>query len=97
MSLDAVPADIDTGEVEAALLAMDGVARVHDLHIWPMSTTETALTAHLVRPGAAMSARSDDAFLCDAADMLHDRFGIEHATLQVESGELRCRLHAGGA
>ncbi len=70
---------------------MPGVARVHDLHIWPMSTTETALTAHLVRLDG-----SNNAFLCDAADMLHDRFGIDHATLQIERDELRCRLHNAG-
>ncbi len=93
MSLDAVPAAIDTGEVAAALCAMPGVVRVHDLHIWPMSTTETALTAHLVRPEGG----GDDVFLCAAADMLHDRFGIEHATLQIECDELRCRLHGAGS
>lgn len=97
MSLDAVPAAIDTGEVAAALCAMPGVARVHDLHIWPMSTTETALTAHLVRPEDARDGGGDDAFLCAAADMLHDRFGIEHATLQIECDELRCRLHGAGS
>lgn len=94
MSLDAVPAAIDLREVAAALRAMPGVLRVHDLHIWPMSTTETALTAHLVRPGVKDGVRGDgagegagdDAFLCAAADMLHDRFGIEHATLQIECG-----------
>jgi cobalt-zinc-cadmium efflux system protein len=53
---------------------------VHDLHIWAMSTTENALTAHLVKPDVG----DDDAFLAYVAGELHDRFGIEHATLQLE-------------
>ncbi len=69
-------------EREAALLGLPGVSRIHDLHIWPMSTTEPVLTAHLVIPGGA----ADDHFLATARVMLHDRFGIGHATLQVETG-----------
>ena len=92
MSLDAVPPDIDPLAVEAALAELDGVARVHDLHIWPMSTTEVALTCHLVIP----SGRPGDAFLHAAAEMLHARFAIPHATIQIESGdEADCR-HAPG-
>ena len=82
MSLAAVPRAIDYDAVTTALLALPGVTRVHDLHIWPMSTTEPVLTAHLVIPGGA----SGDAFLTAARAMLHDRFAIGHATLQVESG-----------
>lgn len=80
MSLMGVPAGIDPEEVEQALAELDGVGTVHDLHIWPLSTTETALTAHLVAPGAA----STDDLLQSARRMLHDRFHIEHCTLQIE-------------
>ena len=82
MALAGVPRAIDYDAVEAALLALPGVARIHDLHIWPMSTTEPVLTAHLVIPGGV----ADDHFLATARTMLHDRFGIGHATLQVETG-----------
>ena len=82
MSLAAVPRGIDYDAVTGALAALPGVARVHDLHIWPMSTTEPVLTAHLVVPGGYPG----DAFLTAARAMLHERFGIGHATLQVETG-----------
>lgn len=91
MSLGAVPRGIDFDAVAAALAGLPGVARVHDLHIWPMSTTEPVLTAHLVMPGGAPG----DAFLGDARAMLHDRFGIGHATLQVEAGGDCIATHAG--
>jgi cobalt-zinc-cadmium efflux system protein len=80
MSLMGVPSGIDTDEVEAGLAELRGVETVHDLHIWPLSTTETALTAHLVAPDVT----STDALLEAARRMLHDRFAIEHCTLQVE-------------
>ena len=83
LALDAVPQAVDRAGVETYLRGLPGVAAVHDLHIWGMSTTETALTAHLVRPGAAL----DDPWLCDVADALEARFRIQHATLQVESGD----------
>jgi cobalt-zinc-cadmium efflux system protein len=79
MSLAGVPAGIDVDQVESALAELDGVETVHDLHIWPLSTTETALTAHLVAPAA-----DSDALIGVAQKMLHDRFSIEHCTLQVE-------------
>lgn len=89
MALDRVPDGIAPRAVEAALTGLPGVTRVHDLHIWSMSTTEVALTAHLVMPGGCPG----DAFLHDATDMLHDRFDIGHATLQVERSEdAACRL-----
>ncbi len=80
MSLAGVPQGIELDEVEAALGALPGVGAVHDLHVWPLSTTETALTAHLVAPGAP----SSDALLRAARDLLHDRFHIEHSTIQIE-------------
>jgi cobalt-zinc-cadmium efflux system protein len=83
LALDAVPEGIDAGAVAAHLAALPGVTGVHDLHIWAMSTTETALTAHLVVPGG----ESGDALLARAGAGLHDHFGIEHATLQVERGD----------
>ena len=88
LSLDAVPENIDRSKVESCLRTLPGVTEIHDLHIWAMSTTETALTAHIVRPGAGL----DDAFLVDACEALAKRFGIRHATLQVEAGDRSCRL-----
>lgn len=82
MALHAVPQDIDTSEVRSCLEALPGVAGVHDLHIWAMSTTGTALTAHLVCPGAP----AGDGFLEMATREIGRRFGIAHVTLQVESG-----------
>ncbi len=84
MSLMGVPAGIDVDVVEAELARLDGVETVHDLHIWPLSTTETALTAHLVAPDV----QSTDALLQAARAMLHVRFTIEHCTLQIESSHL---------
>jgi cobalt-zinc-cadmium efflux system protein len=84
MSLAGVPSGIDADLVEAELARLDGVETVHDLHIWPLSTTETALTAHLVVP----QAQSTDAILRCARAMLHDRFRIEHCTLQIERSHL---------
>jgi cobalt-zinc-cadmium efflux system protein len=83
LSLDAVPASIDHAAIEAYLAGLPGVTEVHDLHIWPMSTTEVALTAHLVRPGATL----DDQLLAQACRDLASRFAIHHATLQIESGD----------
>ena len=83
MALDRVPSAIAHGDVEDALSGMPGVVRVHDLHIWPMSTTEVAMTAHLVMPGGC----PDDGFLHASSEMFRERFAIGHATLQVERGE----------
>jgi cobalt-zinc-cadmium efflux system protein len=80
MSLAGVPAGIDVDAVEAALAALKGVDAVHDLHVWPISTTETALTAHLVTERADYP----DALLASAREVLHSRFHIEHCTIQVE-------------
>ncbi|MEE7494774.1 cation diffusion facilitator family transporter [Methylobacterium oryzae] len=81
LSLDAVPPGIDTAEVRSCLEGLPGVRGLHDLHVWPMSTTETALTAHLV----TLDGHPGDAFLMDAARRLRERFGIGHVTLQVET------------
>jgi cobalt-zinc-cadmium efflux system protein len=82
LALDAVPSGIDPDAVRSYLASLDGVTEVHDLHIWGLSTTHVALTAHLVLP-----ARGDtDALLSSACGVLRDRFHIEHATLQLEHG-----------
>lgn len=82
LALDAVPNGIDPGAVQAYLESVPGVTEVHDLHIWGMSTTEVVLTAHLVLPGLT----DDDALLAGVCRELHDRFGIGHATIQLEHG-----------
>jgi cobalt-zinc-cadmium efflux system protein len=82
LALDAVPSGIDPEAVGALLRALDGVVEVHDLHIWGMSTTDVALTAHLVRPCAG----GEDALLATATEQLRIRFGISHATIQLERG-----------
>jgi cobalt-zinc-cadmium efflux system protein len=89
LAIDAVPEGVDALTVRQYLSGLPGVSSVHDLHIWGMSTTEAALTAHLVKPDGA----SDD-FLAQTAQELHDRFWIEHATLQVErgNGAVSCKL-----
>ncbi|GGD77778.1 cation diffusion facilitator family transporter [Croceicoccus mobilis] len=89
MGLLAVPDGIDVAKVRATLESAEGVAAVHDLHIWPMSTTETALTAHLVMPGG----HPGDAFLHGLAHRLDHDFSIHHATFQVEmAAENGCAL-----
>lgn len=90
LSLHGVPDNIDSGEVRAFLAGLPEVAQVHDLHIWGMSTTETALTAHLV----VCDQHPGNAFLAQLADELEHRFRISHATFQIElsSGETVCRL-----
>jgi cobalt-zinc-cadmium efflux system protein len=80
LALDAVPEGIDAAAVRAHLAAMPGVAAIHDLHIWGMSTTETAMTCHLVMPGG----HPGDAALGRLARELEERFGIHHATIQIE-------------
>ncbi|WP_309750992.1 cation diffusion facilitator family transporter [Novosphingobium sp.] len=91
MGLLAVPRHIDETAVRAYLGGQAGVEAVHDLHIWGMSTTESALTAHLVMPGGPPG----DAFLRDLAHQLEERFGIHHATVQVETTSVDCSLHEG--
>jgi len=83
LALHAVPAGIDPAAVRAYLAARPGVADVHDLHIWGMSTTENALSVHLVVPDG----HPGDRFLAETARALEQRFGIGHATLQIEHGD----------
>ena len=80
MALQGVPPGVELDAVHARLAALPGVAGAHHVHIWPVSTTETALTAHLLCPGG----HPGDRFLSDAAHMLEHDFGIGHATLQIE-------------
>ncbi|PMB50460.1 cation transporter [Fischerella thermalis CCMEE 5205] len=80
--LDAVPQGIDLLAVRTYLAELPGVVAVHDLHIWAMSTTESALTAHLVM----LTGNPGDAFLSRITMDLHDKFGIEHPTIQIETG-----------
>lgn len=87
MSLGAVPSSIDPLAVRRHLEQIPGVSQVHDLHIWPMSTTEVALTCHLVMPAG----QPGDTFLMQTAQHLNDAFGIHHTTIQIEtSAETAC-------
>ena len=88
MSLDAVPAAINLADVEKMLLGRSGVSGVHDLHIWPMSTTEIALTAHLVMCDGC----PNDKFLFETAHELREHHGIDHVTLQIETEGSGCPL-----
>ena len=89
LSLDGVPQGVNRGAIEAWLRALPGVVDLHDLHIWALSTTLYALTAHLVMPGGC----PNDAFFENTAHELESRFGIKHTTLQIEhGGEAECRL-----
>lgn len=92
LALDAVPEGIDVDAINQYLASLPTCVEVHDVHIWGMSTTEAALTAHLVMTQSVC----DDAMLARTAKELHEKFGIEHTTLQVEFGDpiypCRCRL-----
>jgi len=78
--LDAVPRGIDPGAVKSFLEQLPGVAEIHHLHVWGLSTTETACTAHVVKREPQL----DDQLLKEIAHELHERFGIEHTTIQFE-------------
>ena len=86
-----MPRGIDLAKVRDFLGGLDGVSEVHDLHIWAMSTNETALTVHLVRP-----AGTDDKFLHHVCEELSYRFNIHHATLQIETFWRGLQARAGG-
>ena len=83
LSIDAVPRDLDPKKVREWLLQQPGVEAMHDLHIWPISTTDTALTVHLLMPEPP----TGDAYLHELAGRLNERFGISHATFQLERGD----------
>ncbi|MCA1743207.1 MAG: cation diffusion facilitator family transporter [Desulfonatronovibrio sp.] len=82
-ALDAVPSDIDISGVQEYLLSHDRVSGLHDLHVWPLSTTEVALTAHIMVDDDTI----DNAFLSGLQQHLHDHFRIGHATIQVETSQ----------
>jgi len=86
LAVDAVPKNIDLHQVETALEQLPDVLDVHHLHVWALSTTETALTAHLVRRQAA----DDDALIHRASELLRQDFGIGHTTLQLEYQPQHC-------
>lgn len=88
LSMDGVPASIELDKVRAYLGFLPHVCGVHDLHVWAMSTSEIALSVHLSMP----EGHPGDAFLEQIADELHDRFAIEHATVQIETGCKRCTM-----
>ncbi|HVZ67936.1 MAG TPA: cation diffusion facilitator family transporter [Rhizomicrobium sp.] len=89
MTLHGVPPGIDERAVRRFLESCPGVCGLHDLHIWPMSTTETALTCHLIIP----EGHPGDAALRKITDQLRERFSIPHATIQIETEEADCALH----
>jgi cobalt-zinc-cadmium efflux system protein len=88
LSLDGVPASIELESVRNYLTALNGVTAIHDLHVWAMSTSEIALTVHLIMPDG----HPGDDFLCDIAKELHHDFAIAHTTIQVETGDQPCVL-----
>lgn len=90
MAMDAVPRSIDLEKVEEHLKSLEGVTAVHDLHVWPLSTTTIALTAHIVRPLGEMT----DEWIQEIAEGLHEEFGIDHPTIQIERGgtDGECKL-----
>jgi len=85
LSMDAVPAEIEPAEVRRFLETLPGVSGVHDLHVWAMSTTENALTAHLIIPAG----HPGDQFLAGVCDSLVHRFRINHTTIQIEMGDAK--------
>lgn len=88
LSLDGVPVAIELDEVRSYLATQPGVSEVHDLHVWAMSTSEIALTAHMVLPDG----HPGNDFLKRVSEELHDQFAIEHATIQIEIGGRTCAL-----
>ena len=93
MALDAVPREVDPGAVESFLRGTPGVADLHDLHIWPISTTETALTVHLVRNADPADGQSDTRLLDTLVTTLRQRFGIAHPTVQMETPDYGPTCH----
>jgi cobalt-zinc-cadmium efflux system protein len=91
MAMDAAPANIDVAAVKRFLAEQPGVVEVHDLHVWAMGAAESALTAHLVRPDPG----DDDPFLQDICAEVGRRFGIAHATIQIERQSFDCHPQHG--
>jgi cobalt-zinc-cadmium efflux system protein len=91
LSIDAVPEGIDVAEIREYLSNLENVSFIHDLHVWALSTTETALTAHLV----TTKDRMDNTFLAEIQKYLHAQFGINHTTIQIEkeSADQNCNLN----
>lgn len=89
LGLLGVPRHVNEAEVRDYLSGLEGVSTVHDLHIWGMSTTESALTAHLIMPHG----HPGDGMLREIAHQLEDRFGIHHTTIQIEQSADDCHLH----
>jgi len=83
LALDAVPSALDANKVASYLASLPGITAVHDLHIWAMSTTEVALTVHLVKPDALL----DDGLLARINHDLREQFNIDHTTIQLEVGD----------
>lgn len=81
LAMDAVPKGLDLAQIEASLAQIAGVRHVHDLHVWPLSTTVNALTAHVEHDGS----RDGDALLRDAELAIQQQFGISHTTIQLEN------------
>ncbi|KXV76120.1 cation diffusion facilitator family transporter [Acetobacter cerevisiae] len=93
MALDGVPRSVDRDSVETFLRSQPGVADLHDLHIWPMSTTETALTVHLVREASLPAGQTETLLLQNTVATLRTRFGIVHPTVQIESADYHPSCH----
>ncbi|WP_251033212.1 cation diffusion facilitator family transporter [Bacillus sp. ISL-7] len=92
LSLDAVPEGIDINKIKDYLCGLPTILEIHDLHLWGMSTTEAALTVHLTRS----EIDDNDELLQKLTKELHDQFGIEHATIQIEKGTFSCSLQPEG-
>jgi len=92
LALSAVPANIDALAIDAYLRQLVGVTEIHDLHIWGLSTTESALTVHLVMPNG----HPGDIFMDEIVQTLEERFFVHHSTLQIEQGTTNhsCSLSA---
>jgi cobalt-zinc-cadmium efflux system protein len=92
MALSGAPPETDVADVRAALIQLPGVADVRDLHVWALSTRDTAMSCHLVMPAG----HPGDAFLSEAARVMKSRFDINHPTFQIDlETRVVCPLHAG--
>ncbi len=93
LAIDSVPEGIDINEIKRYLTGLENVSQIHDLHVWPMSTTEVALSVHLIIVDDSLN----NNFLFELQRQLHDRFSIEHSTIQVEKqNDGYCALNKNG-